>query len=66
MKLGENETSYEIEEATWNGYGWNSEKGYFTINGIVRFADTPMEIFESYDDIDTDILADCIEFADED
>lgn len=56
-----NGKDYEIEQAGWNGNGWNSESGYFTDNGVVRFAGTNMEIFETYDEIDDDILQDCID-----
>lgn len=56
-----NGKDYEIEQAVWNGNGWNSESGYFTDNGVVRFAETNMEIFETYDEIDDDILQDCID-----
>lgn len=66
IELGKNETSYEIEESTWNGHGWDSESGYFTNDGVVRFSNTPMELFETYDEIDTSTLAMCIDCADED
>lgn len=51
---------YYIEEATWNGDGWNDEGGYFTEEGVVRFAGTFMEVLDTYEEIDEDILEDCI------
>lgn len=54
---------YCDEQATWNGDGWDDEYGYFKEDGVVRFAGTPMEIFETYDEIDDDILYGCIAFA---
>jgi hypothetical protein len=56
-----NGKEYEIEQTTWNGNGWDNESGYFTEKGVVRFAGTPMELFESYKEIDEDILEACIE-----
>lgn len=56
-----NGKEYEIEQSTWNGDGWDYESGYFTEKGVVRFAGSPMEITETYDEIDDDILQDCID-----
>ena len=50
-------------QANWNGDEWDMEYGYFKEDGVVRFAGTPMEIFETYEEIDDDILADCIACA---
>ncbi len=60
-ELGKNCTDYYIEQATWSGYDWNSESGYFTEKGVCRFANTFMEITETWDEIDDDILEDCID-----
>lgn len=62
-KFAKNGIDYCNEQATWNGEGWNDEYGYFKEDGVVRFADTHMEIFETYEEIDDDILADCIACA---
>lgn len=53
---------YYIDQASWNGYDWEHESGYFTEKGVVRFDDNPlMTIFESYDEIDLDILQECFD-----
>ena len=54
--------NYCIEEGAWNGSYWYDERGYFTEDGVVRFDDNPsMTIFESYDEIDLDILQECFD-----
>jgi hypothetical protein len=57
-----NGKKYEFEHAAyWNGDGWASVCGYFTEKGVVRFAGTPMETIETYDEIDDYILQVCID-----
>lgn len=56
-----NGKEYDIEQTVWNGSYWERENGYFTDKGIVRFVGTPMELFESYEEIDNDILEACVE-----
>lgn len=60
-KIAKNDTKYYIAEAFWNGYHYFSEEGHFTENGIVRFEDTPMEFVDTYEEIDEDVLRECIE-----
>ena len=62
-EFAEDGIDYCIEETAWNGDGWDDEYGYFKEDGVVRFAGTHMEIFETYEEIDDDILADCIACA---
>lgn len=55
---------YCIEDAVWDGYHYLSEYGSFTKDGVLRFeGDSIMEIFETYDEIDLDILKDCFDCA---
>jgi len=60
-QLGKVGAEYLIEQAAWNGYDWESEGGYFTEKGVCRFANTFMEILDTWDEIDDDILEECID-----
>ena len=58
---------YCIEDAVWDGYHYSSEYGSFTKDGVLRFeGDSIMEIFETYDEIDLDILKYCFDCVGED
>lgn len=65
-ELGVVNATYTDDCAYWQGDGWAEESGYFTEDGVCRFADTPMEIFETYDEIDEQILENCICCVDDD
>lgn len=59
-QLAENKATYTIPTAYWVGKGWIEEKGYFTEDGVYRFAYTQNELFETYDEIDEQVLEECI------
>ena len=57
---------YYIEQAGWQGDHWSDEGGEFVEDGVIRFQGTPMEIKETWDEIDDDILQDCIDDVEDD
>lgn len=65
-ELGAVSATYTNDSAYWQGDGWADESGYFTEDGVCRFADTPMEIFETYDEIDEQVLEECVYCVDDD
>jgi len=53
---------YYIPTAGWQGDHWSEEGGEFVEDGVIRFQGEPMmEIKETWEEIDDDILEECID-----
>lgn len=59
--------SYSIEQAGWCGTHWSSEWGTITPKGVQRYFsfDSETGIFDTWDEIDADILQDVLDNLDD-